>query len=57
MIIFGYKSWINIKEIKYRYVFLSIILALAGTIAVYYGNYDYVDNDKLIATFQWLFYM
>ena len=20
-------------------------------------TYDYVDNDKLIATFQWLFYM
>ena len=51
VIILAYECWLKIKGSNYKGLIIAVLFFVATSIYVSYGDYDYLDSNKIIATF------
>lgn len=51
VIILAYECWLKIKGSNYKGLIIAVLFFVATSIYVSYGEYDYLDTNKIIATF------
>lgn len=51
VIILAYECWLKIKGSNYKGLIIAVLFFVATSIYVSYGDYDYLDTNKIIATF------
>lgn len=51
VITLAYECWLKIKGSNYKGLIIAVLFFVATSIYVSYGDYDYLDSNKIIATF------
>ena len=51
VIILAYECWLKIKGSNYKGLIIAVLFFAVASIYVSYGDYDYLDSNKIIATF------
>ena len=51
IITLAYECWLKIKRSNYKGLIIAVLFFAVASIYVSYGDYDYLDSNKIIATF------